>query len=140
MLMDVLIATVIGSLSLMGLFVLTEETLKANQEVRALAVGHRALIDLEAHWRLGRAAAHDGTLANNLTCVNTTQPWLQAWCGRTREALAALGYDSILCLEIQPSAITEVTAQLLLGAADCDALHDGSGVGRVTVARRRISL
>ena len=142
MMIDVLVATFLSTLLLLGLFQLADNTLRLNHEAQQLALAQTLLIDLEGSsreaQRLGDSVDPDDLPLNQPVCPGSDPAWLQAWCG-TVDALAdSLGSQLTTCLkrtgthvgggdaeaegevESEPGALAViVTATTYLNAADC---------------------
>ncbi len=86
MLIDVLMAGVIGLILMGALLELTVDTLELNQLATQAAVAHTLLIDLESHMRLVASALHDpselGALTTEGPLCESAPPWAQTWCQR----------------------------------------------------------
>ena len=139
---DVLVATFLSALLLLGLFQLADNTLRLNHEAQQLALAQTLLIDLEGSsrqaQRLGDSVDPDNLPINQPVCPGSNPAWLQAWCGTVDAVADSVGSQLTTCLaltgthvgegvdeaeaevESEPGASnTVVTAITYLNAADC---------------------
>ncbi|MCH1492048.1 MAG: hypothetical protein L7T24_05770 [Luminiphilus sp.] len=78
MLLDVLLASVLSTGLLLGLFELTEQIVQLNNSGVRLSVAAAHLRGIEGHWRL--AVFHGATPDLTATLCSGTAPDLLAWC------------------------------------------------------------
>lgn len=119
MFLDVLIATAISSLVFLGLFALTDDTLRATHDIRAIALGQRALITLESRRRLAHVNGSDNLVLGQPACPASEVGWLDAWCQHTESTFAGLGHSVTLCLNASADVNDGLSARLILGYSDC---------------------
>lgn len=143
MMIDVLVATFLSALLLLGLFQLADNTLQLNHEAQQLALAQTLLIDLEglSHQaqRFGDSADPDDLPLNQPACTDSGASWLQDWCNKVDAVADSLGAQLTTCLALTGTHVgegegdeeveakiesgasnTAVTATTYLNAADCD--------------------
>ncbi len=140
MMIDVLVATFLSALLLLGLFQLADNTMQLNHEAQQLALAQTLLIDLEGlsrrAQRLGGSVGPDGVPLNQSVCADSEFPWLQAWCDKVEAVADSLGSQLTTCLALTGTHVGEgeaeaevdsesnvsniaLTATTYLNAADC---------------------
>ncbi|WP_435219491.1 hypothetical protein [Luminiphilus sp. nBUS_07] len=96
MLLDALIASVLGTIILLSLFILTENILLTDAENLKLTVSHTHLRSVEGYWRRAKFLGQEIQVGDRL-CRLYPQ-WVQGWCDDWMQIKAEWHIDAVLCI------------------------------------------
>ena len=119
MLLDALIASVVSTVILMGLFLLTENILLTDAENLKLTVYHSHLRSVEGHWRRAKFLGQEIQMGDRL--CQLYPHWLRDWCDDWRKIKDDWHIDAVLCIT---RAQTEIVATVRMRSKSCS-VSDG---------------